>query len=313
MSNSEKLAEYPQESPPSTTAIRQLPLNFASGLITGVILSCGLHPWDRALYLAMTNKRPFLYDFMNNRFVIDNFTNPYHGFTQTIISRTLGNGIYFFIQNEIKPVLYPYLRQNLQFQEWQAQLGVGMAVGSITGIATNILYAIKSQTWNHPGSTFFSSACLMWSHGGMQPFMKGIFATIYRDTTFGIFYEVLRNCNLAHHKEDHSYPFLRNASSAGIATIFSGPFNYARNIQYATHPGTTPPKVAKILDDVWQESKSSKTLASRLGFFQQKFQIGWGTARVAVGMASGQTIFEMVNQALHDNSEAGSFTPKKPL
>ena len=76
-----------------TLAIRQMPINIASGMCTGVTIAGLFHPWDRALFLSVTNNRPFLYEKMNSRFVTENFVQPYHGFAQTIIARTISNSL----------------------------------------------------------------------------------------------------------------------------------------------------------------------------------------------------------------------------
>ena len=297
------------ESTPPLTKMQQLPLDVASGMVTGVTIAGGFHPWDRALYLSMANKRPFLYDIKSSTFVIENFAQPYHGFMQTVASRTISNGIYFVAQNQIKPSLYPYLRNDLGLYEWQAQFGVGLSVGSMTGMTTNGLYAVRFQTWGNPGSSFASSAYKMWSHGGVKPFIKGITATVARDATFGVIYEVLRNWGNDQDTQKNTHQFLRNASAAAVATGFSSPLNYVRNVQYATPPDQTPPKMMQALSDIWHESKSVEPLLSRLGFFHQRFKFGWGTARVAAGIAASQEIFTWAREKLSDASPDESPTP----
>ena len=281
--------------------IKQIPLNIVSGMITGVGIAGIFHPWDKALFLSMTNKRPFVYDGQKNRFVAENFTQPDHGFMQTIAARTLANSLYFVAQCQMYESLYPYLRHNVGLYEWQAQLGVGLSIGSMTGIGANGLYAVRFQTWKNPGSSFISSARSMWLHGGVKPFMRGLSATVSRDSTFSTVYEILRNCGNNENKRDKSWQFAHDAGSAAVATLFSGPLNYARSVQFSTPPSTPSPRTGKILTDVWHESKSCESLTLRLGFFIQRFQIGWGTARVAVGMATGQKIFEIAHSSLSDS------------
>ena len=280
--------------------IPQIPFNLICGVSTGVIIAGLFHPWDRALFLSVSNKRPFIYDGIKNTFVLENFAQPYHGFAQTVFSKTISTALYFVAQQQINDSFYPYLHYQLGLYEWQAQLAVGLSVGSITGIGTNGLYAVRSQTWNNSGSTFLSSAKTMWAHGGIQPFTKGISATVGRDAIFSTAYEVLRHCGRKDNKSEDSWQFAQNAGAAGVATLFSGPSNYVRNRQYATAPNLPTPKAVDVLSDIWQESKSQESQPLRLGFFMQRFQIGWGTARVAVGMATGQKIFEELHTALRN-------------
>lgn len=265
------------------------------GMLTGVSIAAIFHPWDRGLFLCMTNNRPFLYNRKNNRFITENFTQPYQSFTQTVASRTISQCVYFVAQSQMNALIFPYLRHNCHLYEWQAQLGVGVAVGCTTGVITNSLYAIRSQTWNNPGSTFSSSVCKMWSEGGIKPFMKGITATVSRDATFGMVYEVLRHWGTDEEKKKNASQFVHNAAAAGIATIFSGPLNYVRNLQYATPPDKIPPKIGEALLALWQESKSRESVIGRIGIFPERFKIGAGTARVMVGMASGQYIYDSLS------------------
>jgi hypothetical protein len=291
---------------PSVTTIetkQQISAKVVCGMLTGMSIATIFHPWDRALYLAMANNRSFLYDKKNNKFVAENFSKPFQGFMQTLFSRTVSNSIYFVAQNQMNTLIYPWLRHDCGLYEWQAQLGVGLSVGSINGIITNSLYAIRSQTWNTPNSTFFSSAWKMWSEGGVKPFMKGISATVTRDATFGIIYEVLRHWGTEEEIANNSSQFMRNAAAAGLATIFSGPFNYVRNIQFATPPDQTPPKITKALNTLWQESQAQETLLERIGFFPKKLQVGPGTARVAFGMATGQYLYNSFMRISNGNNE----------
>ena len=153
----------------------------------------------------------------------------------------------------------------------------------------------------------------MWSHGGIKPFMKGISATVSRDTTFSIIYEVLRHSGPDPKNQESFWQFAHNASAAGVATLFSGPLNFVRNMQYATPPNVQPPTSSKVLGDIWNESKSCESLPSRAGFFMRRFQVGWGTMRVAVGMAGGQKIFEEIHSALSDSCVSDSQNTSKKM
>ena len=289
--------EHPNHSTSKT--LQQMPLTVASGVLTGLTNGTLFHPWDRALYLAMSNTRPFFYDWKQRRVINENFTEPYHGFLQTLANRTIANGVYFIAQRELTSFAYPYLRQNLHWSESTSQLSIGLMVGSITGFAMGGLYSIKYETWNNLGSTFLSSARAMWSQGGIRPFMRGIPATIYRDGTFGTLYEMLRHLSPKDERGNIN-SFLPNALAAGVATIVASPLNYVRSIQYKTPAHTKPPTTSKVLKDVFKESTDRAGLLPKLGFFHQRFQVGWGTARVAVGMAVGQKIFDSTNALLED-------------
>ncbi|KTC92381.1 hypothetical protein OQJ15_11640 [Fluoribacter dumoffii] len=273
-------------------------IDVASGLIVGVSLSGLFNPWDRALFLSVKHNRPFL--------SFENFKSPYQGFAQALVQRTFLGGIYFMAQGELNSYLFPYLHDQLGLSQSASQFCVGMAAGSIGGAITNSISAVKYHTWGQENASFRSSSKEMWIQGGLNPFLKGTMATMTRDMVFGSTYEMLRSVtgvtkksadktsNLAKHQE-----FIYNAGAAGLATIASSPFNYVRNMQYATPPNQKPPSAHEVLTQVWKESKNSTpTLLSRLSFFQQKFRIGWGTARVAVGMAVGQKLFDKTREHL---------------
>ncbi|AWN75646.1 hypothetical protein LEAN103870_16565 [Legionella anisa] len=273
---------------------QKLNIDVASGLIAGVSNSGLFNPWDRALYLSVKYNRPFL--------SVQNFKSPYQGFSQALVQRAFLGSIYYIAQGELKSYLFPYLHHNLGFSETVAQFYVGMAAGSIGGALTNSISAVKYHTWGQESASFRSSVRDMWTLGGLKPFLKGTTATMTRDMVFGSTYEMLRSLMKTTSKKsenktlgsNQSYvEFIYNASAAAVATIASSPFNYVRNMQYATSPNLKSPSTCEVLTGVWNESKTPpQSFLSRLSFFQQRFRIGWGTARVAVGMAVGQKLFD---------------------
>ena len=272
-------------------ALKKLNVTFASGFFTGMFCSALFNPWDRALYLSVKNNIPFI--------SWNNFTSPYQGFSQAIVQRAFLNSIYFVMQSEMKYYMDPYLRNNLGFTEASSQFCIGIGAGSVSGIFTNGISAVKYHMWGDINRSFYSSAQQMWSSGGFDPFFKGTLATMGRDMVFGSVYEVLRTlirAELLKHnyglKESH-LDFFSNSTAAGIATIASGPLNYVRNIQYATPPHMKSPTTRAVLKNVWDESKQHASFSARMWFFQQRFRVGWGTARVAVGMAVSQKVFDV--------------------
>jgi len=280
----------------NVTIKKQLSIDVEAGLASGVFCSGLFNPWDRALYLSVKNNKPFL--------SVDNFRYPYHGFSQAIVQRAFLGSVYYIIQGELKHHLYPYLRHDLKISETFSQFCIGSSAGSLSGLLTNSISAVKYHTWGHEDRSFFVSTYDMWSHGRIKPFIKGTHATIGRDLIFGSTYEVTRH--LIKNKfpklknTDDSYSnFLCNSSAAALATIASGPLNYVRTIQYATPPEEKPPTISKALVNVWSEAKKNNpTCLSKMSFLQQKFRVGWGTARVAVGMAAGQAVFDWVSAKL---------------
>lgn len=167
----------------------------------------------------------------------------------------------------------------------------------------------------------------MHSHGGIRPFFKGIAATGTRDMVFGLVYEVTRT-SLRNHfcpEDNECTPrrlFYFNILAGGFATLFSSPFNYARNIQYATHPRKhtrTQHRVLycsgewlltlQIILHLFGNALDMPKLEA-LNYLQsidvvfalfnsvavERLRIGWGSLRVAIGMALGQYIFEATRE-----------------
>lgn len=85
-------------------------------------------------------------------------------------------------------------------------------------------------------------------------------------------------------------------SPSAQATILSAPLNYVRNIKYGWSAHSVPPGSVRILIDLAKEARAQGQEAP--GFLQNRLRLGWGTARVAVGMAVGQYLYEFTKDAL---------------
>ena len=101
--------------------------------------------------------------------------------------------------------------------------------------------------------------------------------------------------------------FVSSLLAGAFGTIASSPFNFVRNIKYGWPASETPPSAYRILSDLAVECGEKaregkwKQSASHL---QDRLRIGWGTARVAVGMAVGYEIYELVKHALDNTNTA---------
>jgi hypothetical protein len=143
------------------------------------------------------------------------------------------------------------------------------------------------------GHTFQEAVGHMWKLGGLPPFFKGISATVSRDAVFGCCYEVGRQyfaktLPTGRFQKEEQIRFVANMLGAGLATIASSPFNYVRSIQYATAPDQIPRRAWPQLLRLWENARKQPSTVSYLG---QRLRIGWGTLRVAVGMALAQYLF----------------------
>jgi len=86
-----------------------------------------------------------------------------------------------------------------------------------------------------------------------------------------------------------------------LATTISSPFNYVRNIKYGWPAEMKPPTSTRILIDLMAEAKASGRMMWHL---QERLRVGWGTARVAVGMATGQFLYEMLKRGMDEGQYA---------
>ena len=67
---------------------------FACGLGAGVIQAGLFNPYDRALFLSVRDKSPFLH--------ADNFRRPYQGFLQSVGGRAISGGLFFPLESVIR-------------------------------------------------------------------------------------------------------------------------------------------------------------------------------------------------------------------
>jgi hypothetical protein len=74
-------------------------ISFLCGITAGVFQAGIFNPFDRALYLSITNEVPFLRH--------ENFRNPYTGFLQSVGHRALSSGLYYPLENFFCSFLVP--------------------------------------------------------------------------------------------------------------------------------------------------------------------------------------------------------------
>ena len=175
---------------PPASNIESLFESLTPALVSGAIQAVLLNPYDRALYVRSHYRRR---RFLHWR----NFENPFQGFGNAAIYRTIVGATYMFWQDscgkflnrwvpgmthEANPVLYPVL--------------IGFMTGTLNGITLNNLQAIKFRMWSTnseapPG--FFKTAQDMYRTGGGKVFFRGLVITVQRDAVYGVVYETLRH------------------------------------------------------------------------------------------------------------------------
>lgn len=319
----------------------QLTVDFKASLISGIVLASLFNPWDRALYLSVKERRPFL--------TRSNFTSPYQGFLQAAFHRVVSGGSYFFLQAQVSSFLLH--RSSLDHSTLTFSALNGALAGMINGVLVNSLASIKYNCWNHPGNTFWLTSIRMWRDGGPKQFFRGSIMTGTRDLFFGVTYECSRRYVLkflTRRKDSSSFPvgtitvghyqpsewlfMISNIAGGGVATIISSPFNYVRNMKFSV---SDPPSSVSIFKQLIREAHnysyemtshapsspssvgfsshhSHSTLPKRLFYLlkycEQRLCIGWGTVRVAVGMGVGQLAFDKTKTFFSSSSSSLSYS-----
>lgn len=259
---------------PADTEVVSQRTSFLCGLFAGVAQAGLFNPFDRALYLSVKHHRPFL------RY--ENFRQPYSGFLQSVGGRALSGGLYYPLERAFCMALAPSDGPTHNFL-------AGTAAGAMNAIILNPISAVKYKTWGREQNRgMLTEVITMWREAGIRPFFNGLFPTLLRDVVFGGCYTYLR------HARDipPEHQWVGNMAAAAVATIASGPFNFARNIQYGTRSKRVAPTIPQVLKKLVVKTASHDTIYRSWRYASARLRIGWGTARVAVGMAFGNYVYD---------------------
>ena len=259
-----------------------------AGLAAGVAQAGVFNPYDRALYLSVTHTRPFLHR--------ENWKSPYTGFFQSIGGRALSGGLYF-------PLEHLFLRCFKQENDRHSpafHLLAGTTAGATNAMVLNPITAVKYKTWGREVNRGMLTEAfgMIQKSGSLRPFANGLLPTVYRDVVFGGCYTWLRlqlqwTLDLQPHEQWYG-----NIVAAGMATVISGPFNYVRNIQYSTSSQVKADSTVQILVFLIDEIKEAPSVPQKLSLIQNRLRIGWGTARVALGMTFAHGVYDWFHEDL---------------
>ncbi len=114
---------------------------FEAGLASGLVCASLFNPWDRALFLSVIESRAFLSP--------SNFRQPFQGLGQTLVHRTVSNGLYFVLQDVAYDVISDALDKPRS--DSRVVLLAGLGAGAANGALLNSIAAIKYQV-----------ACWLW-------------------------------------------------------------------------------------------------------------------------------------------------------
>ena len=271
--------------------------SFICGLLAGIAQAGVFNPYDRALYLSIRDNRRFLHPI--------NWHKPYTGFMQSISGRAIQGGLYFPLEHYFLHTLNDHYSKTSKCKNGDPKLNflAGTAAGAVNAILLNPISAVKYKTWGREvNNGIFHEVVGMIRKSGfsVRPFYNGVIPTVMRDVVFGGTYTWLRLQIKIWFSLSNQQQWVGNFVAAGLATILSGPFNYVRTIQFATRSHEIAPSTISILSDLMNETLSieQKTIFSRLHFLQNKLRIGWGTARVAIGMTFAHSVYNWLHDTI---------------
>jgi len=276
--------------------------SFVCGLSAGIAQAGVFNPYDRALYLSVKERRPFL--------DVRNWQSPYGGFFQSLGLRAASGGLYF-------PTEHFFLRFLNETGESRpsANFVAGTAAGAICAVVLNPLTAIKYKTWGRDINRGLvgEASSMMRKSGGVRPFYNGVAPTILRDAIFGGCYTLLRLQFQWWFQLNPDEQWKANFVAAGAATVASGPFNYARNIQYATKSRDKTPSTFQIILQLQRGLQEKDDVGAKWRYLQRRLRIGWGTARVAMGMAFAHSTYDYLQKRIRPYPDEWFPSTRMPL
>ncbi|MDR3478575.1 MAG: hypothetical protein P4M14_11155 [Gammaproteobacteria bacterium] len=284
--------------------------------VNTTVVTAVTHPFDKALYHATTQKKPF--------FTRANFAKPYKCVMASATQKMTFGNTYYIFQGIMRDRYDEQLSCEYNFSKNQIAFINGVVAGSVNGIISNPFSAAKYHSWDPCKGGFLRSVRDMWKAGGFEPFMRGTSDGILREIFGSAAYEVTRGALRAHFvphgtdekgKATFNAGFLCDLAGAATGTVLGGPFNFTRNEKYKAPADKHPPTTKAIMTQIWDEAKQKpKKALGKTGFFAHRFNVGWGTLLTAAKMASSQAIYDYVRSALMPNkgeNEQGSPTCRR--
>jgi hypothetical protein len=245
----------------------------ASGFAAGIVVTGALNPVDKALFLSVAKRRAFLHH--------RNWEAPFQGLMQSLFGRAFSSGLWFPLER--MAMESPAFKICAATSHSAAVALAGQAAGALNAVLLSPFAFVKYQTWGLPDGErgFYSVARKASRAAGPTIFFRGLPATVLRDSLFGGCFSLarqrLRAAGLPHFGADFV--------AAGAATVLSAPLNYARNIQFGAPWGEPTPPAWRAIRRLWQRAGARPTVPATLYYLCHRTKVGWGTLRVAGGMA----------------------------
>lgn len=245
-----------------------------NGIITGCISTVLFNPVDRALYLTVKNNTPIYHKSC--------WKNPYSGMHQALYSRIIGYGLYYPI-NDLFKNIYP---NNL--------FASSLCTGFTTTLLNHPINIIKMSNWNNNliSSGLFSLGCQLKNKYGLPIFIKGLQYTLARDVIFScLFFNFLKT------KQFSENNFVNGTTGAMIAAIITSPINYYRNATFFDLSQTKNFTIItkELYLEIHGKQQNSSSLKKIYHLFHNKFNVGYGTLRVSIGMSFSKLLYDYLN------------------
>jgi len=206
------------------------------GVLSGALQAAFFNPWDRAMYLSVKERRPFL--------SLTNWKAPYQGFMQAASHRIVSHGLYFPLESLFQDMSRHYFvaarggqtgssgdtATRLQhsvvtvagvaFDEHTVSTCIGGTMaGTTSAIILHPLATVKYYCWGQEDAKILMAVRKIWQGGrGASVFLRGISSTLCRDMVFGGIFSVVRHREQFVQRVDVA---LLNASRAAVSLTTS--------------------------------------------------------------------------------------------
>lgn len=247
------------------------------GGLANVIL---FNPIDRAMYKSVSNH--------TSLFLIDHWKHPFQGVSNAIFQRILSYGLYYPIYEIFENNTKKYVTNKKHYTFLSS-----IMTSCFIEFVTSPISAIKLTNWNtNHKKQLLSLGKKMYSEAGLYAFTRGTVVTVKRGLIWGGTFGFL---SLNYNDEKLiQYDIIY----CMFATLLSSYHNYVRCIIYKS-PLDNTKKIKDInrelLEEIKIKCKDMNTLQKIKFVLNNKFCVGFGTFRVALGMSISRQIYIFLN------------------